>query len=116
MVTGDAVELAPDAQDEEGTDDGESRVESVRERIRDVRGRLPRPTPPDAQDAIYVYVTLLLFVAPAVAVAGATWFALSTFSLPVAVGVGGLSGTVYALFLTFLIARYEQATTVEESG
>jgi hypothetical protein len=115
MATGDAVELAPDAQDEERTDDGGGRVESVRERIPDVRGRLPRPGRPSAQDAIYVYVTLLLFAAPAVAVVGATWVALSTFSLPVAVGVGGVSGTVYALFLTALIVRYEQATTVEES-
>jgi hypothetical protein len=114
MATEDAVELAPDAQEENGTDDGGGRVESVRERIPDVRGRLPRPDLPDAQDAIYVYVTLLLFVAPAVAVLGATWFALSVSTVPVAVGVGGVSGTVYALFLTALIVRYEQATTVEE--
>lgn len=114
MATGEPVELAPDAQDEDGTDEDGKRFESVRERIPDVRGRLPRPDPPDAQDAIYVYVTLLLFVAPAVAVAGTAWVALSAFALPVAVAVGGVAATVYALFLTVLIVRYEQATAVEE--
>lgn len=112
MATGDAVELAPDAQDEEDTDDGGGRVETVREWTRTQVGRLPRPSPPPAQDAIYAYTVALLFVAPAVAVVGATWVALSTFSVPVAVSVGGLSATAYALFLTLLIVRYEQATTV----
>jgi len=116
MATDDAVELAPDAQDADDATDGGGRVEAVRERIPDVRGRLPRPTFPDAQDAIYVYVTLLLFVAPAVAVLGTAWFALSTSTLPVAVAVGGGGATAYALFLTVLIVRYEQTTTVEDAG
>lgn len=115
MTTEDAVELAPDAQDDDGRDDDVGRVARARQYASEQVGRLPRPSPPPAQDAIYAYTVGLLFLSPAVAVAGATWVAQVYASTPVAVAVGGLSSTVYALFLTLLVVRYEQATTVEES-
>jgi hypothetical protein len=114
MATDDAVELAPDAQDGEDPQDDESRVEAVREWARRQGGRIPRPTTPTAQDALYAYTVLLLLVAPAVAVVGIAWVALSYVSLPAAVAVGGVSATIYALFLTGLIMRYEAATVTNE--
>lgn len=113
MTAGDAVELAPDAQDDEDPNEDESRVEAVREWARRQGGRIPRPTTPTAQDALYAYTVALLFVAPAVAVVGSAWVALSYVSLPVAVAVGGVAATIYSLFLTILIIRYEQAAENE---
>jgi len=79
--------------------------EWARGRVEGVRGRLPRPTTPAAQDAIYVYVTFLLFISPAVAVGGAAWVAFEFVGPPVAVLVGGVTATVYALFLSAVLVR-----------
>lgn len=115
MATDDAVELAPDAQDGADTDDGGGRREWARERVVNLWRRLPRPSPPPAENVVYAYTVTLLFVAPAVAVAGTVWVAFSTFGGPSAVVAGGLGTTAYALFLTALIVRYESMRTVEVS-